>query len=67
MIWLVPLLFAFFLMGIPITFSLGVAAVVGLLLTGTPLVVIVQKLWTAVDTFPLVATSCPSEGSPAGW
>lgn len=55
MIWLVPLLFAFFLMGIPITFSLGVAAVVGLLLTGTPLVVIVQKLWTAVDTFPLVA------------
>jgi C4-dicarboxylate transporter, DctM subunit len=29
--------------------------VVGLLLTGTPLVVIVQKLWTAVDTFPLVA------------
>jgi C4-dicarboxylate transporter DctM subunit len=55
MIWLVPLLFAFFLMGIPITFSLGVAAVVGLVLTGTPLVVIVQKLWTAVDTFPLVA------------
>jgi C4-dicarboxylate transporter DctM subunit len=55
MIWLVPLLFAFFLMGIPITFSLGVAAVVGLLLTGTPLVVIAQKLWTAVDTFPLVA------------
>ena len=32
MISLVPLLFAFFLMGIPITFSLGVAAVVGLLL-----------------------------------
>jgi len=55
MISLVPLLFAFFLMGIPITFSLGVAAVVGLLLTGTPLVIIAQKLWTAVDTFPLVA------------
>ncbi len=55
MIWLVPLLFVFFLMGIPITFSLGVAAVGGLLLTGTPLVVVVQKLWTAVDTFPLVA------------
>jgi C4-dicarboxylate transporter DctM subunit len=55
MIWLVPLLFVFFLMGIPITFSLGVAAAAGLMLTGTPLVVIVQKLWTAVDTFPLVA------------
>jgi len=55
MIWLVPLLFLLFLMGIPITFSLGVAAVGGLLLTGTPLVVVVQKLWTAVDTFPLVA------------
>jgi len=55
MIWLIPLLFALFLTGIPITFSLGVAALAGLLLTGMPLVVVVQKLWTAVDTFPLVA------------
>lgn len=54
-VWLIPLLFAFFLMGIPITFSLGVAALLGLILNGMPLVVMVQKLWTAVDTFPLVA------------
>jgi C4-dicarboxylate transporter DctM subunit len=53
--WLVPLLFLFFLAGVPITFSLGLAALLGLLMSGMPLVVVVQKLWTAVDTFPLVA------------
>jgi C4-dicarboxylate transporter, DctM subunit len=54
-VWLIPLLFVFFLMGVPISFSLGVAALLGLVITGMPLVVVVQKLWTAVDTFPLVA------------
>ncbi len=55
MVWLIPLLFLFFLMGMPITFSLGVTSLLGLLLTDVPLLVIVQRLWTAVDTFSLVA------------
>jgi C4-dicarboxylate transporter DctM subunit len=55
MIWLIPLLFVFFMMGVPITFSLGVASLVALLLMDVPLIVIAQRLWTAVDTFTLVA------------
>ena len=55
MIWLIPLLFVFFMMGVPITFSLGVASLVGLLLMDVPLIVIAQRLWTALDTFTLVA------------
>ncbi|MBM3299357.1 MAG: TRAP transporter large permease, partial [Deltaproteobacteria bacterium] len=55
MIWLIPLLFVFFMMGVPITFSLGVASLIGLLLMDVPLLVIAQRLWTAVDTFTLVA------------
>ncbi len=54
--WLmIALLFGLFLLGVPITFSLGVASLVGLLLMDIPLVVIAQRLWTAVDTFTLVA------------
>ncbi len=55
MVWLIPLLFLFFLMGMPITFSLGVASLLGLIITKVPLLLIVQRLWTAVDTFSLVA------------
>ena len=55
MVWLIPLLFVFFLIGVPITFSLGVASLIGLLLMDVPLIVIAQRLWTAVDTFTLVA------------
>jgi C4-dicarboxylate transporter DctM subunit len=55
MVWLIPLLFVFFILGVPITFSLGVASLVGLLLMDVPLIVIAQRLWTAVDTFTLVA------------
>lgn len=55
MIWLIPLLFLLFLMGTPISFSLAAAALVGLLLTGVPLLVLVQKLWAAVDSFSIVA------------
>jgi len=54
--WLmIVLLFGLFLLGVPITFSLGAASVVGLLLMDVPLMVIAQRLWTAVDTFTLVA------------
>jgi C4-dicarboxylate transporter, DctM subunit len=55
MVWLIVLLFGLFFSGVPITFSLGIAALLGLITSGMPLVVVVQKLWTAVDTFPLVA------------
>lgn len=55
MAWLIPLLFVFFLMGMPITFSLGVASLLGLIITKVPLLLVVQRLWTAVDTFSLVA------------
>jgi C4-dicarboxylate transporter DctM subunit len=55
MAWLLLVLFGLFFAGVPITFSLGITALLGLLATGMPLVVVVQKLWTAVDTFPLVA------------
>lgn len=55
MAWLILLLFALFLAGIPITFALGLTSLVGLLLKGIPLLVLVQKLWTGVDSFSLVA------------
>ncbi len=55
MVWLIPLLFVFFLIGMPITFSLGVASLLGLIIAKVPLLLIVQRLWTAVDTFSLVA------------
>lgn len=55
MVWLIPLLFVFFFIGMPITFSLGVTSLLGLMLTKVPLLLIVQRLWTAVDTFSLVA------------
>ncbi|HSB70151.1 MAG TPA: TRAP transporter large permease [Candidatus Methylomirabilis sp.] len=52
---LIPLLFVLFLIGIPITFSLGVVSLLGLILAKVPLLLVVQRLWTAVDTFSLVA------------
>ncbi len=55
MVWLIPLLFLFFFMGMPITFSLGVVSLLGLILAKVPLLLVVQRLWTAVDTFSLVA------------
>ncbi len=55
MVWLIPLLFAFFMMGVPITFSLGVASLVALFLMDVPFIVVAQRLWTALDTFTLVA------------
>jgi len=53
--WLILLLFVLFFAGVPITFSLGLTALLGLLLKGIPPLVMVQKLWTGVDSFSLVA------------
>ena len=55
MVWMIPLVFLFFFIGMPITFGLGVASLIGLFLANVPLLLMVQRLWTAVDTFSLVA------------
>lgn len=54
MIWIAGL-FGVFLLGIPISFSLGATTLVGLLGMGLPLEVIVQRMFTGVDNFALVA------------
>jgi tripartite ATP-independent transporter DctM subunit len=58
MIWIVILvLFLLMIIGVPIAISLSLAAAVGIL-TGTyfiPLEVIPQRLFTAADSFPLLA------------
>ncbi|NLL37636.1 MAG: TRAP transporter large permease [Fretibacterium sp.] len=48
-------LFGVFLLGIPISFSLGITTLAGLLGTGLPLEVIVQRMFTGVDNFAFVA------------
>lgn len=53
--WLIPFLFVLFLSGVPIAFSLGVATIVGMILTDAPMLVLVQKLWTSIDSFAIVA------------
>lgn len=47
--------FLMILIGIPITFSLGTASLVGLMAEGAPLFVAIQRMFTATDSFPLVA------------
>lgn len=54
MLWIAGL-FAVFLLGIPISFSLGVTTLVGLLGMGLPLEVVVQRMFTGVDNFAFVA------------
>ena len=54
MFWIIGL-FGVFLMGIPIAFSLGAVTLAGLSTSGLPLEVVVQRLFTGVDNFALVA------------
>ena len=54
MLWIVGL-FAVFLLGIPISFSLGVTTLVGLFNMGLPLIVMAQRMFTGIDNFALVA------------
>ncbi len=54
MLWIAAL-FGVFLLGIPISFSLGATTLAGLLGMGLPLEVIVQRMFTGVDNFALVA------------
>lgn len=51
------LLFAFMLIGVPIAIALSLASVYGLTISdgNIPLTVVVQRFFTAVDSFPLIA------------
>lgn len=53
---LVVSLLVFILLGMPIAFSMGLAAVVALAIDGTvPLLVLPQKMYSSLDSFPLLA------------
>lgn len=53
---LVIALIVFIALGMPIAFSMGLAAVVALLLDGSvPLLVLPQKMYSSLDSFPLLA------------
>ena len=57
MLWiLVIALMAFIALGMPIAFSMGLAAVAALLIDGSvPLIVLPQKMYSSLDSFPLLA------------
>ncbi|MDK2907358.1 MAG: C4-dicarboxylate transporter, DctM subunit [Petrotoga sp.] len=54
MLWILGL-FGVFLLGIPISFSLGITTLIGLSGMGLPMEVIVQRMFTGVDNFALIA------------
>ena len=54
MFWIAGL-FGVFLLGVPISFSLGATTLFGLLGMGLPLEVIVQRMFTGIDNFAFVA------------
>lgn len=49
------LFFMFLIIGVPIAFSLGVASMVCLYLLEVPLSVVPQRVFTALDSFPIMA------------
>ena len=54
MVWIFGL-FGIFFIGVPIAFSLGFVTLVGLSGAGLPMEVIVQRMFTGVDNFALIA------------
>ena len=54
MLWIVAL-FAVFLLGVPISFSLGIVTLAGLVGSELPLQVVVQRMFTGADNFAFVA------------
>lgn len=54
MLWIVAL-FLVFLLGVPISFSLGIVTLAGLSGSGLPLQVVVQRMFTGADNFAFVA------------
>jgi tripartite ATP-independent transporter DctM subunit len=57
MLWVLVLsLMLFIAIGMPIAFSMGLAAVTALLIDGSvPLIVLPQKMYSSLDSFPLLA------------
>lgn len=55
MMWLLVLLLVFFLLRIPISISLGITSLIGLLVSGTDPIIVAQKIVTGVDSFVLIA------------
>ncbi|WZL74379.1 TRAP transporter large permease [Clostridiaceae bacterium 35-E11] len=49
------ILFIAFIVGIPISFSLGLVSLGGVIAMKLPLMVVVQRMFTGADSFPLVA------------
>ena len=49
------LLFVLFLIGIPICFSLGLVSIVGMVQGATPMIVVIQRLFTGADSTALIA------------
>ena len=54
MIYIV-LLFVLFLVGIPICFSLGLVSIFGMVQGATPMIVVIQRLFTGADSTALIA------------
>lgn len=52
---LIILILVFAIIGIPIAFSLGISSLVTIIVEGYPLVVVPQKLFGGIDSFPLLA------------
>ena len=52
---IIVILFAAFLIGIPISFALGIVSVGGIIAMKLPLMVVIQRMFTGADSFPLVA------------
>lgn len=52
---IIILLFIVFFIGIPISFSLGMVSLLGIVMSGYPLEVVIQRMFAGVDSFPLVA------------
>lgn len=49
------ILFIAFIVGIPISFSLGLVSLGGVMAMKLPLMVVIQRMFTGADSFPLVA------------
>ena len=52
---ILPILFILFFINVPIGFSLGIASLIVMLIRDIPLITIAQKMFTGVDSFPLLA------------
>ena len=51
----IVLLFVLFLVGIPICFSLGLVSIFGMVQGATPMIVVIQRLFTGADSTALIA------------